>query len=78
MTVFGDSSRIYDVERDSSFLDSGRLEKFFHRVSYKVFVLKDRLIISKHKIIETGVVVLYSINNRRICAYVVPMLQIFV
>ena len=28
---------------------------FFHRVSYKVFVLKDRLIISKNKIIEMGV-----------------------
>ena len=49
-----------------------------YRVSYKVFVLKGRLIISKNKIIETGVAVLYSINNRRIWAYMVPMLQIFV
>ena len=34
-------------------------------MSYKVFVLKGRLVISKNKIIETGVAVLYSINNRK-------------
>ena len=35
-------------------------------MSYKVVVLKGRWNISKNKIIETGVAVLYSINNRRI------------
>ena len=53
--AFGDSKMIYNVERGSSFLDSAKFSKFFHRVSYKVFVLKDRLINSKNKITETGV-----------------------
>ena len=65
MTVFGDSKRIYDVERD---------------------FLKGQLIISKNKVIETGLAskkwnflaILYSINNRRSSAYMVPMLQFFV
>ena len=50
-------------------------------------MLKGRLIISKKKVIEMEVAkkkernflaVLYSINKRKICAYIVPMLQIFV
>ena len=72
MAVFGD--RIYGVKRGSSFLDSA---KFLHRVSYKVFNLKGRLIISKNKIIETGVTskkwnflaVLSSINNKNLLLY---------
>ena len=53
MTVFGESKKIYDVERGSSFLDSASFYKLFSPCDYKVFVLKGRLIISKNKIIET-------------------------
>ena len=54
VTAFGDSKMIYNVERGYSFLDSARFSKFFHHVSYKVFIPKGRLINSKNKITETG------------------------
>ena len=73
--------RFYEVEKGSNFLDSTGFYKFFHSVGYYVLVPKSQWIVSKNKIIATGVAsqkwnfltVLYNINNSRICPYTVPM-----
>ena len=84
VTVFGDSERIYDVGRGSSFLDSARFYRFFHNASYKVFVLKGRLFILENKIetevVKNGRISSFSVVSiaERICVYMVPMILIIV
>ena len=83
VNFFGDSKRIYDIER--GFLVSLILPDFksFFLSPCELQSLRSEGLIDYFKEqnywnVSSTLAVLYSINNRRICAYMVPMPQIFV